>query len=132
MHRPDLFMSGSQSFADGVIEIAAQTKRIADHFEGDIQQKSTKKPRTVATRKVVYCTTDWLGKIRGPKYGRFFSEFPNSPEGMEAAESKDPVQTVSLQLTWLLNQPSAVLLSASHTGQATVWTVAVDEAIADE
>lgn len=93
---------------------------------------SNKRTRTEgATRKVIYCTSDWAGQIRGPSWGRFFAEFPHSREGKEALDAGG-LQLVTLQLTWLLNQPSAVLLSASHTGQCTVWTVAVDEPIENE
>jgi hypothetical protein len=83
------------------------------------------------TRKVVYCTSDYCGQMRGPSYGRFFSEFPKSSGGVRAKDILDGLEKVSLQLTWLLNQPSSVLLSTSSTGKYTVWTVAVDEPVFD-
>jgi hypothetical protein len=84
------------------------------------------------TRKVIYTTNDYSGTIHGPSYGRFFTEFPNSTEGQTASRLKGdsaPDNKVTLQLTWLLNQPSAELLSASHSGQSSVWTVSVEEIV---
>lgn len=138
MDRPDLFLEGNQSFTNGIMELSRQVKRIADKLDSDTSGEAptaAKKLRVPATRKVIYCMTDWEGSVRGPSYGRFFSEFPKSPEGKESAglnadrNANPAMQKVSLALTWLLNQPSAVLLSASHTGQCTVWTVQVDEPI---
>jgi hypothetical protein len=124
MNRPDLFLEGNASFTNGIMEISRQVKRVADRMNNEVE--ATKKARV--TRKVIYCLTDWEGKVRGPSYGRFFSEFPHSPEGKESLQKDtEAMQKVALSLTWLLNQPSAVLLSASHTGQCTVWTVQVEE-----
>jgi hypothetical protein len=133
MDRPDLFLEGNQSFTNGIMELSRQVKRIADKLDSDTSGEAptaAKKFRVTATRKVIYCLTDWTGSVSGPSYGLFFSEFSKSPEGKESDGLKgknDAMQKVSLALTWLLNQPSSVLLSASHTGQCTVWTVQVDE-----
>jgi hypothetical protein len=111
------------------------TKRSADAFEGNAASgqvaSGESEAKHLRTFKIIYLLTDWNGGVSGPSYGRFFSEFLKSREGEEYARLQKKENTVkelvSLALTWLLNQPSSVLLTASHTGQATVWTVQVEE-----
>lgn len=83
------------------------------------------------TRKVIYCVTDLYGAVSGPPYGRFFSEFPQSPEGKEHANTgSDNLRKVALALTWLMNRPGSVFLGTAHTSQrCAVWTVQVEEPI---
>lgn len=138
MNRPDLFLSGNSSFADGIMDIARNSKRIAEFLERkpleepELEEQETKKAKIVKTRKVIYLVTNWIGECNGPSYGRFFTDFASSPEGQESIKKTDGysltgTQKAALMLTWLLNQPTAVLLSASHTGQCTVWTISIDE-----
>jgi hypothetical protein len=85
------------------------------------------------TRKVIYCVTDMYGVVKGPSYGRFFSEFPQSPEGQESQISGiDHLKKATLALTWMLNQPGSVLLACPYQGRSALWTVQIDEPISKE
>lgn len=91
------------------------------------------RPPQKSTRKVIYCLSDFNGEVKGPSYGCFFSQYPQSPEAKEEFRGgSDRLHKIALKLTWLLNQPGSALLACARTERWAIWTVQVEEPISKE
>jgi hypothetical protein len=74
MNRPDLFLQGNESFTDGIMQISRSVKRIADRLEAEAPTKKMStsgviqvEDQPIATKRVIYCLTDWKGEVKGPR-----------------------------------------------------------------